>query len=66
MELKEYTNTELNFTINAYINNSGNPWFEGKELATLLGYKNTNDAIIKHVDEEDKISRACVLRGRAY
>ena len=32
MELKEYTNTELNFTIAAYINKSRNPWFKGKEL----------------------------------
>ena len=39
MDLKEYNNTELNFTINAYISKSGNPWFEGKELASLLGYK---------------------------
>ena len=56
----------MNFTINAYIDKSENPWFEGKELATLLGYKNANDAIIKYVDEEDKISRRGVLRSRVY
>ena len=57
MDVKEYKNTELNFIINAYIHNSGNPWFEGKELATLLGNKNTRNAIIKYVDPEDKITR---------
>ena len=39
MDLKEYNNTELNFTINVYIDKSGNPWFEGIELANLFGYK---------------------------
>ena len=54
MELKEYNNTQLNFTINAYIEKSGNPWFKGKEIATLLGYEDADDAIRKHVDEDDK------------
>lgn len=30
------------------------PWFVGKDVATILGYKDTSDAIKKHVDEEDK------------
>lgn len=30
------------------------PWFAGKDVATILGYKDTSDAIKKHVDEEDK------------
>ena len=30
------------------------PWFFGKEIAEMLGYKNTRDALIKHVDEDDK------------
>ena len=29
-------------------------WFVGKDVATILGYKNTKDALGKHVDEEDK------------
>ena len=32
----------------------GEPWFVGKDVAQVLGYKNTWDALIKHVDEEDK------------
>ena len=66
VDLKEYNNTELNFTINAYIDKCANPWFEGKELATLLGYKNTRDAIIKYVDPEDKITRCCKLHWQVY
>lgn len=34
------------------INNE--PWFVGKDLANILGYSRTADAIKSHVDEEDK------------
>lgn len=30
------------------------PWFVGKDVAEVLGYKNQNDALVKHVDDEDK------------
>lgn len=30
------------------------PWFVGKDVADVLGYKNQNDALSKHVDVEDK------------
>ena len=30
------------------------PWFVGKDVAEALGYKNTKDALDKHVDAEDK------------
>lgn len=32
----------------------GEPWFVGKDVAMVLGYTNTRDAIRKHVDDEDK------------
>ena len=32
----------------------GVPWFVGKDIAECLGYKDTADAIKKHVDDEDK------------
>jgi len=34
------------------INNE--PWFIGKDIATILGYTNTKDALKKHIDEDDK------------
>lgn len=34
------------------INNE--PWFVGKDVAEILGYKNTKDALISHIDEDDK------------
>lgn len=30
------------------------PWFVGKDVASVLGYKNTKDALLRHVDIEDK------------
>ena len=32
------------------------PYFVGKDVADILGYSNPRDALIKHVDEEDKRS----------
>ena len=32
----------------------GEPWFVGKDVALVLGYSNTKDALYRHVDPEDK------------
>ena len=32
----------------------GEPWFVGKDVAEILGYGNTRDALAAHVDGEDK------------
>lgn len=32
----------------------GEPHFVGKDVAEVLGYKNTKDALIRHVDDDDK------------
>lgn len=32
----------------------GEVWFVGKDIAEVLEYSNTNDALISHVDDEDK------------
>lgn len=36
------------------VEQEGEPWFVGKDVAAILGYSNTNDAISRHVDSEDK------------
>lgn len=36
------------------ITQKGQPWFIGKEVASILGYSNVRDALSKHVDDEDK------------
>ena len=35
----------------------GEPYFVGKDVAEILGYKDTSDAMKKHVDSEDKLTR---------
>lgn len=34
----------------------GEPWFVGKDVATVLGYQNGSKALSDHVDEEDKLN----------
>lgn len=43
----------------------GEPWFVGKNIALALGYKNPQEAIREHVDEEDKgVSEILTPGGR--
>ena len=44
-----YENSEIRT-----IEKDGEPWFVGKDVAAVLGYSNTRDALVKHVDDEDK------------
>ena len=41
----------------------GEPWFVGKNVAEILGYSNPRDALIRHVDEEDKGVTKCDTLG---
>lgn len=41
----------------------GEPWFVGKDVATILGYSNTRDALAKRVDNEDKGIAKCDTLG---
>lgn len=43
---------------------NGNPHFVGKDVATILGYKNTKDALLKHVDDEDKLGSQIATSGQ--
>ncbi|HEL1655058.1 BRO family protein [Streptococcus suis] len=52
MELQIFKNEQFGEVQLLEINNE--PWFVGKEIAEILGYKNSRDALSKHVDEEDK------------
>lgn len=43
------------------IEKNGEPWFVAKDVAALLGYKNTKDAVSRHVDPEDSILNGVVI-----
>lgn len=48
-QIFNYQNQEVRTVIQ-----DGQPWFVAKDVAEILGYANTKDAISSHVDEEDK------------
>ena len=44
----------------------GETFFVGKDIAEALGYRNTRDALFKHVDDEDKTTVAIRDTGSNY
>ena len=60
---KTFINKQLGFELTSYIDNKFNVWFRGKDVSTILGYKDTNQAIRKHVDSEDQKSFPVVSTG---
>ena len=38
----------------------GEPWLVGKDVAQMLGYRNTRDTLAKRVDEEDKMDGVAI------
>lgn len=43
----------------------GEPWFVGKDVASILGYVDTSDALKRHVDIEDKLTRGITDSGQS-
>lgn len=54
-KIQLFTNEELDMKVRV-VEINGEPWLVGKDVAKVLGYKNTRDALSKHVDDEDKAS----------
>lgn len=47
LTVKKFDNKHLNISLDAYFDNKQNVWFKGKEIATILGYKDTDQSIRK-------------------
>ena len=60
---KYYKNDGLGIQLKSFIDSRQNVWFLGKDVAKILGYSDTNKAIRKHVDEEDKYKGAAKTAG---
>ena len=43
----------------------GEPWFVGKDIADALGYADTSDAIRRHIDDDDKLTRCFTDSGQS-
>ena len=54
MQEKSFTNYQLGIKLNSYIDEKCNVWFQAKQVAQILGYKNTEHAIKRHVSENHK------------
>ena len=57
---KSYKNEDLGIELKSFIDKQQNIWFLGKDVAEILSYKDTNQAIRKHIDEEDK--KSCLVK----
>ena len=54
MQEKTFINNQLGIKFKSYIDNKLRVWFQAKEVATILGYKKTENAINRHVSENHK------------
>ena len=61
-ELQIFENEEFGKVRTVVIDNE--PWMVGKDVADALGYVDTADAIKKHVDHEDKLTRRFADSGQ--
>lgn len=62
-ELTIFKNEEFGEIRSTTINED--PWFVGKDVARVLGYKDTSDALKKHVEAEDKLTRQIADSGQS-
>ena len=62
-ELKVFENPTFGQVRTIEIDNE--PWFVGKDVAEALGYRDTSDALKKHVDADDKLTRRFADSGQA-
>lgn len=62
-ELKVFENPAFGQVRTIEIDNE--PWFVGKDVAEALGYRDTSDALKKHVDADDKLTRRFADSGQA-
>ena len=51
---KTFKNVDLGIEFESYIDNKLRVWFKAKDVAKVLGYKNTEKAIKRHVSENHK------------
>ena len=54
MLVKKFKNEELGFEFESYIDKKLRVWFKAKEVAKVIGYKNTEHALKRHVSENHK------------
>ena len=63
---KTFKNEDLGIEKTSYLDNQQNVFFLGKDVAKILGYKDSINALKRHVSEENKMIRFMQVncRGR--
>ena len=56
---KLFHNADLDIELTSYIDDKQNVWFRGKDIAKILGYSITDQAIRKHVSDNHKQLICC-------
>ena len=56
---KLFHNADLDIELTSYIDDKQNVWFRGKDIAKILGYSVTDQAIRKHVSDNHKQLTCC-------
>ena len=54
---KTSINKQLGFELTSYIDKQQNVWFRGKDVAKIIGYRDTDQAIRKNVSTENKMTQ---------
>ena len=54
---KAFKNVDLGVELKSFIDKQQNVWFKGKDVAVILGYRDTDQAIRKNVSTENKITQ---------
>ena len=62
MEIQIFKNDRFGEVRTTVIN--GEPWFVGKDVASVLGYERADNAIRSHVEEEDKLMHQISASGQ--
>ena len=61
---KTFSRDELVIELTSFIDNKQNVWFQGKDIAALLGYSDTDQALRKHTNNEDRKSYPVKTTGQ--
>ena len=56
---KKYTNEDLEIELTSFLDAKQNIWFRGKDVAEILTYKDTRQALKRHVSKENKMIHLC-------
>ena len=52
---KKFANEDLEIELTSFIDDKQNVWFWEKDVAKILGYSDTDDALRQHVDKKYKM-----------